>query len=137
MDPSQKQEEASPLKVGSLDSDAGLAPSPVAELNETLKIARAFNTIRRDASNSGQKVQENLGSVLRKDLTRRLNSLVLVSGQDRESVIIKTPSRSIATSTPLESANPSPNPTPRKLQVSFFPEILNYHFVLIVLKSAR
>ena len=108
MDPSQKQEEASPSTVETLDSDAVLPPSPLAELNETLNIARAFNTIRRDASNSGLKVQENLGSVLRKDLTRRLNSLVLVSSQDRESVIIKTPSRSVATSTPFDSANPSP-----------------------------
>ena len=97
-----------------------LAPSPVAELNKTLNIARAFNTIRRDASNSGQKVEENLGSVLRKDLTRRLNSLVLVSGQDRESVITRTPSRSIATSTPLESANPSPNPPLKKKTPSLF-----------------
>ena len=56
MDPSQEQEEASPLQVESLDSDAVLAPIPIAELNKTLNIARAFNTIRRDAFNSAQKV---------------------------------------------------------------------------------
>ena len=84
MDPSQEQEEASPLTVESLDSDAVLAPSPIAELNKTLNLARAFNTLKRDASNSGQKVQENLSSVLRKDLIKRLNSLVLVPSQDRD-----------------------------------------------------
>ena len=109
-DLSPEQEEASPFTVESLDFDAGLAPSPIAELNKTSNVARAFNTITRDASNSGQKVQENLSSVLRKDLTRRLNSLVLVPSQDRESVITRTPSRSIATSTPFDSANPSPKP---------------------------
>ena len=56
MDPSQEQEEATPFTVESLDSDAVLAPSPIAELNKTLNIARAFNTIRRDAFNSAQKV---------------------------------------------------------------------------------
>ena len=56
MDPSQEQEEASPLPVESLDCDAVLASSPIAELNETLNTARAFNTIRRDVINSGQKV---------------------------------------------------------------------------------
>ena len=121
MDPSQEQEEASPSTVETLDSDAVLPPSPLAELNETLNIARAFNTIRRDASNSGQKVQENLGSVLQKDLSRRLNSLILVSSQHRESVITKTPFRSVATSTPFDSANPSPKP-PLKNQNLFLPQ---------------
>ena len=58
MDPSQEQEEASPFTVEGLVSDAVLAPSPIAELSKTLKIAKAFNT-KRDASKSGQKVQEN------------------------------------------------------------------------------
>ena len=61
MDPSQEQEEATPFTVESLDSDAVLAPSPIAELNKTLNIARAFNTIRRDGFISAQKVQENFG----------------------------------------------------------------------------
>ena len=113
MDPSQDQEEASPNKVEAQES---VPPaSPIAELNETLNIARAFNTIRRDANNSGVKVQENLSSVLRKDLSKRLNSLVLVTSQDRESVITKTPSRSVATSTPIDSANPSPKPPSKHL----------------------
>ena len=64
----------SPFTVGSLDSDAVLAPSPIAELNETLNIARAFNTIRRDASKSGLDVRENRGSVLLKDPTRSLDN---------------------------------------------------------------
>ena len=115
MDPSRKQEEVSPNTVEREDSDP--PASPIAELNETLNIARAFNTIRRDATNSGVKVQENLSSVLRKDLSRRLNSLVLVTSQDRESVIVRTPSRSIATSTPIDSVNPSPKPS-----TSFIPQ---------------
>ena len=44
-DPSPEQEEASPFTVESLDFDAGLAPSPIAELNITSNVARAFNTI--------------------------------------------------------------------------------------------
>ena len=56
MDPSQEQEEASPSTVETLDSDAELAPSLIAELNETLNIARAFNTTGRNASNSGLEV---------------------------------------------------------------------------------
>ena len=115
VDPSQEQEELSPTKVESQQTDPPV--SPIAELNETLNLARAFNTIRRDANNSGVKVQENLNSVLRKDLSRRLNSLVLITSQDRESVIIRTPSRSLATSTPIDSANPSPKPS-----ASFIPQ---------------
>ena len=53
VDPSQEQEVASPPTVETLDSDAVLAPSLIAELNETLNIARAFNATRKDASNSG------------------------------------------------------------------------------------
>ena len=73
MDPNQEQEEASryPI-VESKDSDAA---SPISELNETLNLTRAFNTIRRDASKSGLDVQVNLGSVLQKDLKKRLKSL--------------------------------------------------------------
>ena len=74
MDPSQEQEEATPFTVESLDSDAVLAPSPIAELNKTLNIARAFNTIRRDAIKSGLNVRENRGSVLLKDPTRSLDN---------------------------------------------------------------
>ena len=65
---------ASPFTVGSLDSDAVLAPSPIAELNETLNIAKAFNTKRKVASNSGLDVQGNCGSVLLKDPTISLDN---------------------------------------------------------------
>ena len=97
MDPSQEQEEASPSTVETLDSNAVLAPSPTAELNmnETLNIARAFNTTGRDASNSSLEVQENFSLVLQNGSNLRLNSLA---------------PRSIATSTPFDSANPSPKP---------------------------
>ena len=108
VDSGQDQEGASPTKIVSEESDA--AARLVAELNETLKFAKAYNTIRRDASNSGLELQENLGSVLQKNLSRRLNSLVSVRSQDRETVITRTPSRSVPTSTPIDSANPSPKP---------------------------
>ena len=92
VDPNQEQEEASQSSVvESKDSDA---VSPISELNETLNLMRAFNTIRRDASKSGLDVQENLGPVLQKDLKQRLKSLVLIpqccQSQDRESVITRT-----------------------------------------------
>ena len=77
MDSSQDQEGASPTKIVSEESDA--TARLVAELNETLKFAKAYKTIRRDASNSGLELQENLGSVLQKNLSRRLNSLVSVT----------------------------------------------------------
>ena len=54
-------------------------------------------------------------AVLKTDLTRRLNSLVLVSSQDSESVISRTPSQSIETSTPFDSASSCPE-TPLKNQ---------------------
>ena len=44
-DPSPEQEEASLLKVETLDSDAVLAPSPHAELNKTLNIAKASTSL--------------------------------------------------------------------------------------------
>ena len=49
-------------------------------------------------------------AVLKTDLTRRLNSLILVSSQDRELVITRTPSQSIETSTSFDSASSSSEP---------------------------
>ena len=49
-------------------------------------------------------------TVLKEDLIRRLNSLVLVSSRDRELVITRTPSQSIAT--PYDSATLLKNQTP-------------------------
>ena len=49
-------------------------------------------------------------SVLKEDLIRRLNSLVLVSSQDRELVVTRTPFQSIAT--PYDSATLLKNQTP-------------------------
>ena len=108
VDSGQDQEGASPTKIVSEESDA--TARLVAELNETLNFAKAYKTIRRDASNSGLELQENLGAVLQKNLSRRLNSLVSVTSQDRETVITRTPSRSVVTSTPIDSANHSPEP---------------------------
>ena len=56
-----------------------------------------------------------------KDLKRRLKSLVLIPSQDRESVITRTPSRSVITSTSIDSANPSPEPPLKCLDPSLFP----------------
>ena len=58
VDLSQEQEEHSPSKVESQETDHPV--SPIAELNETLNITRAFSTIRREASKSGHDIQENL-----------------------------------------------------------------------------
>ena len=93
VDPNQNQEEVSHSQEAE-SKDCG-ALSPISELNETLNITRAFSTIRREASKSGLDIQENL--VLQKDLKRRLKSLVLLPSQDRESVITRTPSRSVLT----------------------------------------
>ena len=47
-------------------------------------------------------------AVLKTDLIRRLNGLVLVSSQDRELVITRTPSRSLETSNSFGSTSSSP-----------------------------
>ena len=119
MDPNQEQEEVSHSQEA--DSKDSGAPSPISELNETLNITRAFSTIRREASKSGHDIQENLDSVLQKDLRRRLKSLVLIPSQDRESVITRTPSRSILTSNPIDSANLSPESPLKYLNPNLFP----------------
>jgi hypothetical protein len=82
MDPSRVREEVSPPQVESHESDA---PSPVDESDEILNLMRTFNASRRDTSISGQ--EENFDSELRRDPTKRLNSLVLMPNQDRETVI--------------------------------------------------
>ena len=89
-------------------------------MNEALDIARSFKTYRRDASTSGQEISQNLDSVLHKDLSRRLDSLVLIPSQNRESVITRTPARSIITSTPSTSPNNPPIP-PRNSQLLLAP----------------
>ena len=86
------------------------------ELSETLDLARSFKTIRRDASIAGQEVTKNLDTVLQRDLKRRLNSLVLISEQDRESVIARKPTRSVITSTPRTSPPKLPPLPPRRSQ---------------------
>ena len=105
IDPNREQEENSPRQTESQEPDAS---SPVYELNKALNLTRAFNKIKRVENSSDQETQEILESVLQKDLSKRLNSLVLISNRDRESVITRGLSRSIATSTPIVSANPSP-----------------------------
>ena len=122
MDLRQKQEKAPPFVEVEGESFRGSEATGLKELSEALDIARAFKTIRRDASISGQEIDENLDSVLHKQLSKRFNSLVLIPSQDRESVITRTPSRSIATSTPAVSPNPPPIP-PKRCQ-SFLGPIL-------------
>ena len=118
----QNQEKAPPFVEVEGESFRGSEATGLKELSEALDIAKAFKTIRRDASISGQEIDENLDSVLHKQLSKRFNSLVLIPSQDRESVITRTPSRSIATSTPAVSPNPPPIP-PKRCQ-SFLGPIL-------------
>ena len=108
VDPSQDQEKSYP--------EEGLKEkvSSPKELSDTLDLARSFKTIRRDASISGQKVTKNLDSVLQRDLKRRLDSLVLISDQDKESVIVRKPTRSVITSTPRTSLPKLPRSPPRR-----------------------
>ena len=79
MDPSQEQEATPPEEIVSQSSES----SSTQELSEALDLARTFGTIRRDASSSGQEIGENLDSVLHRDLSQRLNSLVLVLTRKR------------------------------------------------------
>ena len=117
MDPSQdKEKKSSPKEAESPRSET----SSPKDTSEVLDIARSFKTYRRDASTSGQEVSKNLDSVLHRDLSRRLDSLVLIPSQDRESVIARTPARPISTSTPSNSPNHPPLP-PRSSQLLLAP----------------
>ena len=119
MDPSQdKEKKPSPEEAEGSEIEI----SSPKELNEALDIARSFKTYRRDASTSGQEISQNLDSVLQKDLSRRLDSLVLIPSQDRESVIARTPAQSIATSTPSTSPN-HPLLPPRNTQLLIAPPL--------------
>ena len=116
MDPSQDQEKAeSPQEIEEEKGQKEKVSSPK-ELSDTLDLARSFKTIRRDASISGQEVTKNLDSVLQRDLRRRLDSLVLISDQDKESVIVRKPTRSVITSTPRTSPPKLPPLPPRRSQ---------------------
>ena len=103
-----------------LKNSRGLVSSPK-ELNDTLNLARSFKTIRKDVKIAGQEVNKNLDTVLKRDLRRRLDSLVLIPNQDKELEIVKEPTRPIFTSTPSSSpTNPPPLP-PRRCQSSIAP----------------
>ena len=120
MDPSQDLEKAtSQEEVEEVQKAEVSSPK---EINDTLDLARSFKTIRRDASISGQDVKKNLDSVLQRDLKRRLDSLVLIPDQDRESVIARKPTRSVITSTPRTSPRLPPLP-PRKSQSLLAPPL--------------
>ena len=68
-------------------------------------------------------MSKNLDSVLKKDLRRRLDSLVLIPNQDKELEVVKEPTRPILTSTPSTSpTNPPPLP-PRRSQSSLAPPL--------------
>ena len=99
LDPSQNKEEARPqyLDVGRVNSGE---TSPTIELKETLELASAYKRIKGYAISSGQECGQALDSVLKRNLSRRLDSIVLVEGTDssisrqyraRESVITRTP----------------------------------------------
>ena len=114
VDPSQGLEKAtSQEKVEEVHKEEVSSPR---EISDTLDLARSFKTIRRDASISGQEVTKNLDSVLQRDLRRRLDSLVLISDQDKESVIVRKPTRSVITSTPRTSPPKLPPLPPRRSQ---------------------
>ena len=121
LDSSQKKEEARPqyLDVGRVTSGE---TSPIIELKETLELASAYKRIKGDAISSGQECGQALDSVLKRNLSRRLDSIVLVEETDssiprqyqaRESVITRTPTRLATTSTPSSSPNPPPLPPKR------------------------
>ena len=96
-----------------------------------MDLASARKRIRADANSSGQECGEALDSALTKNLSRRLNSLVLVEETDissinrqaqaRESVITRTPTRVATTSTP--SSSPIPPPLPPKKCLNLVPPI--------------
>ena len=121
MDPSQDLQKAtSQEEVEEVQKAEVSSPK---EINDTLDLARSFKTIRRDASISGQDVKKNLDSVLQRDLKRRLDSLVLIPDQDRESVIARKPTRSVITSTPRTSPPRLPPLPPRRSQSLLAPPI--------------
>ena len=96
-----------------------------------MDLASARKRIRGDATSSGQECGEALDSALTKNLSRRLNSLVLLEETDnssinrqaqaRESVITRTPTRVATTSTP--SSSPVPPPIPPKKCLNLVPPI--------------
>ena len=99
-------------------------------MKETLDLASAYVRIREDAASSGQECGEALDSVLRRNLSRRLSSIVLEEEnsssisrqyQARESVITRTPTRTATTSTP--SSSPIPPPIPPKRCQNLVPPI--------------
>ena len=123
LDPSLNKEEARPQNLDI--SQGNSRNSSVKELKETLDLASAYVRIRGDAASSGQECGEALDSVLRRNLSRRLDSIVLAEEdsassksrqyQTRESVITRTPTRLATTSTPSSSPIPPPIP-PKKCQ---------------------
>ena len=121
VDPSQDLEKVTSQEEVEEVQKAKISSSK--EINDTLDLARSFKTIRRDASISGQDVKKNLDSVLRRDLKRRLDSLVLIPDQDRESVIARKPTRSVITSTPRTSPPRLPPLQPRRSQSLLAPPI--------------
>ena len=128
LDSRQRKEEARPHDLNVSKQNPG-ETSPK-ELKEFLDQASAYKRIRGDASSSGQECGEALDSVLRRNLTRRLDSIVLVEEnnsslsrqyQARESVITRTPTRLATTSTP--SSSPIPPPIPPKRCQNLVPPI--------------
>ena len=126
LDSRQRKEEARPHDLDVSKQNPG-DTSPK-ELKEFLDQASAYRRIRGDASSSGQECGEALDSVLRRNLTRRLDSIVLVEEnnssisrqyQARESVITRTPTRLATTSTP--SSSPIPPPIPPKRYQNLVP----------------
>ena len=120
LDPRQCKEEAARPRDSNVSKESP-GDTSAKELNEALEQASAYRRIRSDASSSGQECGEALDSVLKKNLSRRLDSIVLVEDnsssvsrqyQARESVITRTPSRLATTSTP--SSSPIPPPIPPK-----------------------
>ena len=68
------KEEARPQNLDI--SQGNSRSSSVKELKETLDLASAYVRIRGDAASSGQECGEALDSVLRRNLSRRLDSIV-------------------------------------------------------------
>ena len=130
LDPRQCKEEAARPRDSNVSKESP-GDTSAKELNEALEQASAYRRIRSDASSSGQECGEALDSVLKRNLSRRLDSIVLVEDnsssisrqyQARESVITRTPTRLAATSTP--SSSPIPPPIPPKHCQSLAPTIL-------------
>ena len=84
LDPGQSKEEARPQNPDT--SQGNSTSSSLKELKETLDLASAYVRIRGDAANSGQECGEALDSVLRRNLSRRLDSIVLVEEDSLSSI---------------------------------------------------